>query len=345
MSSVARPSMRCAGEARSRPAVFTIAHSARRVVVLPAPLAPSSAVIEPFSHGEVDAVQHPRLPVGARAAPRHFKQCQGRPCISSGCARTSAGVPSAICRPKLSATTRSEMRITRLMWCSTSSTVSAKRLAQLADQRAELRRPPRGSGRSPARRAAAASARRRARAPARRASACRTAGRPPASSATRLEAEQREQRVRLVARRARPRARARGRRSALARKPPRVRQCAPTITLSSTLMLRNSARFWKVRPMPSAAMRWRGIGSSGCAVEHGSSPRSQSYRRDRQLNSVVLPAPFGPISPTMLPGRDVERDAVERDDAAEAHPDLLHAQQCLSGHDCLPRQTAGQCTS
>jgi hypothetical protein len=48
MSSVARPSMR-SPSSRISPSVFTMAHSARKVVVLPAPLAPSSAVIEPFS--------------------------------------------------------------------------------------------------------------------------------------------------------------------------------------------------------------------------------------------------------------------------------------------------------
>ena len=41
-----------------------------------------------------------------------------------------------------------------------------------------------------------------------------------------------------------------GSRSALAMKPERPRWCAPTRMLSRTLMLRNSATFWKVRPMP-----------------------------------------------------------------------------------------------
>ena len=46
--------------------------------------------------------------------------------LRDGCALRPA-CPAAIARPKLSATTRSEMLITRLMWCSTSSTVSLKR--------------------------------------------------------------------------------------------------------------------------------------------------------------------------------------------------------------------------
>ena len=49
-------------------------------------------------------------------------------------------------------------RITRFMWCSTSRIVSAKRSRMSADQLAQLRPPPRGSARPPARRAAAASA-------------------------------------------------------------------------------------------------------------------------------------------------------------------------------------------
>ncbi|MDH5537592.1 MAG: hypothetical protein OEZ08_18730, partial [Betaproteobacteria bacterium] len=36
-------------------------------------------------------------------------------------------------------------------------------------------------------------------------------------------------------------------RSALTKKPLRVRQWCPIMTLSSTVMVRNSARFWKVR--------------------------------------------------------------------------------------------------
>ena len=59
-------------------------------------------------------------------------------------------------------------------------------------------------------------------------------------------------------------------------------------------MVRNSARFWKVRPMPAAAMRCRGTASKGWP-SNTISPLSQRESRERQLNSVVLPAPFGPI--------------------------------------------------
>ena len=45
------------------------------------------------------------------------------------------------------------------------------------------------------------------------------------------------------------------------------------------------------------------------------------------LNAVVLPAPFGPIRPEIVPCLDVERDAVEGDDAAEAQGDLPNREQ------------------
>ena len=49
-----------------------------------------------------------------------------------------------------------------------------------------------------------------------------------------------------------------------------------------------------------------------------------------QLNTVVLPAPFGPISAVMLPCRDVERQIVDRDQAAEAHGQMLDAEQSVA---------------
>ena len=51
------------------------------------------------------------------------------------------------------------------------------------------------------------------------------------------------------------------------------------------------------------------------------------------LNAVVLPAPFGPMRPEMWPCLDVERDAVEGDDSAEAHGDVPYLEE---GH---PQQT------
>src|SRR4029434_2261432 len=53
--------------------------------------------------------------------------------------------------------------------------------------------------------------------------------------------------------------------------PSRVRECRPTITFSSAVMLPNRRRFWKVRAIPSRVMRLGGrplmrrAGDAGCA--------------------------------------------------------------------------------
>src|ERR671924_249037 len=64
--------------------------------------------------------------------------------MTLGSSRTAAGAPSASLRPKSSTTTLSDMRMTRPMWCSTSSTVRAP--AQGALLAAHRRWPQRGGG-------------------------------------------------------------------------------------------------------------------------------------------------------------------------------------------------------
>ena len=44
-----------------------------------------------------------------------------------------------------------------------------------------------------------------------------------------------------------------------------AREPSELLVVSSTVIVRNSARFWNVRPMPSAAMRWRGTRASACS--------------------------------------------------------------------------------
>ena len=62
----------------------------------------------------------------------------------------------------------------------------------------------------------------------------------------------------------------------------------------------NSVDAWNVRPMPSAAMSDGAQRRSECPFNR-MSPRTGRYSLLRQLNSVVLPAPLGPIKPTILP--------------------------------------------
>ena len=94
--------------------------------------------------------------------------------------------------------------------------------------------------------------------------------------------------------------------------------CAPSMTFSITRHSRKRARDLEGA---AEAVRQPRIGrrrpSTRRAVEPDAARRSASVRRRCRSNSVVLPAPFGPISPTISPRRDVDRDAVDRGDAAE----------------------------
>ena len=72
-------------------------------------------------------------------------------------------------------------------------------------------------------------------------------------------------------------------------------------TLSSTVSLGNRLVIWNVRAMPSAVRRWLGQAvtswpnSSTCPDDAGKIPVIR-------LNSVVLPAPFGPMMALRSPG-------------------------------------------
>ena len=55
-----------------------------------------------------------------------------------------------------------------------------------------------------------------------------------------------------------------------------------------------------------------------------------------QLNSVVLPAPLGPMIPKICPGRTVSETSFMRDDAAEVHRDVARAR----GRSAPPRSRA-----
>ena len=103
--------------------------------------------------------------------------------MTSGSRWISAGVPSAIRRPKSSTVTRSARPMTMPMSCSTRTTEMPSVVADLEDRRGHRARSPRRSCRPPARRAAAARLECTARGPARPASGRRrTARRPGVSS-------------------------------------------------------------------------------------------------------------------------------------------------------------------
>ena len=73
-----------------------------------------------------------------------------------------------------------------------------------------------------------------------------------------------------------------------------------------------------------------GRGRNGASVPLDRRPTSGRTKPEMTLNSVVLPAPLGPITPTTDPRRHVEGDVVERHEAAEADADPAYGQsgQC-----------------
>src|SRR4051794_32813442 len=69
---------------------------------------------------------------------------------------------------------------------------------------------------------------------------------------------------------------------------------------SRTVIVLKSSRFWNVRAMPRRITPCGGVDSSDSPSKFNS-PVSGRYSRVITLNAVVLPAPFGPISPTISP--------------------------------------------
>src|SRR5690349_7890888 len=90
--------------------------------------------------------------------------------------------------------------------------------------------------------------------------------------------------------------------SARSRASPRCawRRKAPTMTFSRIVMSSNVAGIWKVRPMPR-----RACASAGARVtslpSNAMRPPEGAMSPAMQLKKVDLPAPFGPISPTISP--------------------------------------------
>ena len=87
--------------------------------------------------------------------------------------------------------------------------------------------------------------------------------------------------------------------------------------VSSTVRAGNRRASWNERPRPRQAR------SATERPEMSSSPRSTVPRSagtkpEIRSNSVVLPAPLGPMMPTISPGRGREGDVVDRGQAAEA---------------------------
>ena len=82
--------------------------------------------------------------------------------------------------------------------------------------------------------------------------------------------------------------------------PERIRQWQPASTFSSTERFWKRRIVWKVRAMPSLTMRWVSQFVMSLPSKR-TVPLSDRWFPVMRLKTVVLPAPFGPMSPTMAP--------------------------------------------
>src|SRR5690606_17335053 len=87
-----------------------------------------------------------------------------------------------------------------------------------------------------------------------------------------------------------------------AQNPLRRRVCMPTQTFSPASMSPNSRMFWKVRAMPRAAI-WCGAWPTSDRPWKSTCPAAGRYIPVSTLNTVVLPAPLGPIRLKISPWR------------------------------------------
>ena len=94
------------------------------------------------------------------------------------------------------------------------------------------------------------------------------------------------------------------------------------IRFSRTVSVENSWAIWKVRSRPL----WKSACGERPVISSPSSqtrPEVGGKRPAMTLNSVDLPAPFGPIRPVIEPLAMLDRGAVDGTDAAEVHVQVL----------------------
>ena len=119
----------------------------------------------------------------------------------------------------------------------------------------------------------------------------------------------------------------RGRISAATR-PALVRTWRPTLTFSSTVRFWNSCTSWKVRTSPRRGDPLRARPRSHPRPRRRCGPLVGGRKPEIMLNSVVLPAPFGPMTAVMPSARNFEasrhrwrrRPSKRRVDLCDAQP-------------------------
>ena len=116
------------------------------------------------------------------------------------------------------------------------------------------------------------------------------------------------------------------------------------MTLSSTERVGKSARFWKVRPMPSEGDPVRRQAQQRPALEQNLA-RIRRIEPGKTIEERGLAGAVGADQPDDQVFGDVEGYAVQRHDAAEMHRDIADLQnrlvQCCPPNDAAPGPPAG----
>src|SRR6266702_2602574 len=120
---------------------------------------------------------------------------------------------------------------------------------------------------------------------------------------------------------------------AQASRPAELLVCMPTMTFSSTVIPPNSSIFWNVRTMASRAS-FSGGKPVTSFPSSSTVPALCRYIPVIMLKSVVLPAPFGPMTPVMSPF-DMEK---ETESSAVTPPKIwvMPDTSSMVGHTFLP---------
>src|SRR5665213_1906126 len=114
------------------------------------------------------------------------------------------------------------------------------------------------------------------------------------------------------------------------------RVSTPTLTFSNAVNAGNSRMFWKVRATP----RWLTLcvgmpstltGGSPTRPDSMIEPSCGVYTPVSELNSDVLPAPFGPMTARISPPVHLKRDCVQTRDSAKPQRHVVDVEDDIVG--------------
>ena len=137
-----------------------------------------------------------------------------------------------------------------------------------------------------------------------------------------------------------PRARSRAGGASRRRTRPGSARGAPTITFSSAVICANSRICWKVRETPSAAIAVRRAALDRPRRGGGPSRRRARSTPETRLKSVVLPAPFGPMTAFTVPFSTRKETSFTACRPPKRFESAAHLEE--RGHAPLPRAAAAR---